>query len=897
MRAAHAMWVAAVSAALLAGTCAVTVHAQPILVATIANGGAHAIDIHDTANRTYAVAAGYKGVQITDITDPAKPMPVAVIPHDIDGFPVSYIPDDIDIHDIANRTYAVMTGYKGVQITDITDPAKPVPVTVLSYDADRFATMNQPKVADVYDTSGRTHVVVGSRGGVQVVDITQPSNPAPVATILDDDKFRSLDGVKDVIIHEMGDRTHAFVTTTSLPICGLTCTSFPSLRVIDITSPNDPSPVSPVDVRWAGGGIAVHDISNRTYAVTASSSHSVHITDITRPADTIPVATISDDAGGFTELGGVADIAVHDISNRTYAVTASSGDNGVQIIDIASPADPVPIAALNDDTGGFTTLGGVRTVNIHDISNRTYAVVGGHEGLQIIDIASLVPAAATPVPAACHIPAAAQTARLSYGGLRWVDDIAVHDISNRTYAVVVDSGRVKISDITNPADPVRVTTIEGDTGGFTKFFRAKDVAVWDISNRTYAVVSGAIDSVQIVEITDPAHPALVVAMFDEGSYVHDLELQMPNPAAILTDSTGGFTELAGAHGIAVHDISNRTYAMVASSGDNGVQIIDITDPADPLPVAALSDAAGFTDLDGGGVLAIGKIHDRTYAMVASNFDNIVLIDMTDPESPVTVPSDSTDIAGGFSSLNWTSDVATTQISDKIYTVVASSLDNVVYITDVTDPASPTPVASVTASTGGFAKLAGAHDIAVHDISNRTYAAVASRLDSGVQIIDITDPADPLPAAAIADGVGGFAELGGASDIAIHDISNRTYAVVASSGDNGVQIIDITDPADPLPAAAITDDVGGFTKLLGAADADIHDISNGTYAVISGYEGVQIIDITDPASPLPAAWLSGSYSAAIHDVSGKAHLLVSHSQGSVGIIDIEHPAAAGCLHNR
>ena len=88
---------------------------------------------------------------------------------------------------------------------------------------------------------------------------------------------------------------------------------------------------------------------------------------------------------------------------------------------------------------------------------------------------------------------------------------------------------------------------------------------------------------------------------------------------------------------------------------------------------------------------------------------------------------------------------------------------------------------------------------------------------------------------------------------------------------------VTVHAQPTPVATIANG--------GAHTMDIHDISNRTYAVVTGYEGVQIIDITDPAKPMPAAWLSGSYSAAIHDVSGKAHLLVSSRYGSVCIIDI------------
>ena len=1059
-------WAAVASIVLLAGPCIVVAYAEPVPVAAISQGtdgftalsGGHVIAIHDISDRTYALVGGRSGpVQIVDITHPAEPLPVAVIRYGVYSFPGSYGLNGIAIHDISDRTYAMVVR-NDIQIVDITSPDNPVLMAVMSHDNDGFATIHQPEAIDTHDISGRAYAVVGSREGVQIIDITRPDNPVPVAVTLDDGAAGRWSSVNDIVIRETAGKVHAFVITRSPPICGLTCTDFASLHVIDITHPADPLPISPVHGRLVGSGIAIHDISNRTYALlTGPSSSTVHIADITHLAEPLPVSTIQDDTGGFAELNWASDIAIHDISNRTYAVVASAGDDGVQIIDITHPNNPLPVAALNDDTGGFAALGGAQVIAIHDISNRTYAVVGGHEGVQIMDITLPVSEPAAPVPAACHIPAAARTAHISHGGLRGADDIAIHDISGRTYAVVTASTEMWIVDITRPADPV-LAAILSEANVFTKLFRAENVAVHDISNRTYAVVGGAFDDgVQIIDITSPDYPFPVAAMFDEGSYAHTIALQIASPVAVLAGDAGGFTMLGGANDIAIHDISNRTYTVVASAGDDGVQIIDITHPDNPLPVAALSDAGRFIELDGGGSVAIAKTHGRTYAVATSSPDgNVQLIDVTDPGSPVPIPT--YPITSRSGELNWVNDVDITQISGRTYAVATSSLDDSIHIINMTDPGSPVPVASVAAGTGrsgepggtnyvstyslsgrayavatsslddsiqvinmtdpgspvlvpasvtddlvgfgepggirdialtqisgrtyavetrayddwvhivditdpasfvraspiavtfdgfveldrasdmaliqlsgrtyavssdnpnddvyiiditdtaypvpvasitdgpsGFSELRGASGIAIHDIADRTYAVVASAGDDGVQIMDITHPDNPLPVAAIQDDVGGFTELSWASDVAIHDISDRTYAVVASAGDDGVQIMDITHPDNPLPVVAITDDAGGFTELNGAFGIAIHDIANRTYAVVDGYEGVQIIDITHPADPLPAAWVSGGPTVAIHDVAGGAHLLVSYDS-TVYIIDTAHPATAGCLYN-
>lgn len=281
--------------------------------------------------------------------------------------------------------------------------------------------------------AGRAYTVVGSREGVQIIDITRPDNPVPVAVTLDDGAAGRWSSVNDIVIRETAGKVHAFVITRSPPICGLTCTDFPSLHVIDITQPADPLPISPVHGRLGGSGIAIHDISNRTYALlTGPSSSTVHIADITHPAEPLPVSAIQDDTGGFAELNWASDIAIHDISNRTYAVVASAGDDGVQIMDITQPDNPLPVAAITDDAGGFTELNGAFGIAIHDIANRTYAVVDGYEGVQIIDITH----PADPLPAA------------------WVSGgptVAIHDVAGGAHLLVSYDSTVYIIDTAHPA--------------------------------------------------------------------------------------------------------------------------------------------------------------------------------------------------------------------------------------------------------------------------------------------------------------------------------------------------------------------------------------------------------------------------------------------------------------
>ena len=109
-----------------------------------------------------------------------------------------------------------------------------------------------------------------------------------------------------------------------------------------------------------------------------------------------------------------------------------------------------------------------------------------------------------------------------------------------------------------------------------------------------------------------------------------------------------------------------------------------------------------------------------------------------------------------------------------------------------------------AGTGTFETLRQPEGITVHTIENRHYALVASRFEDSVQIIDITDPASPTSVASVTDGAV-YPALDNPYDIATHTIGNKHYALVAAFDDSGVQIINITDPANPSAVADITDD--------------------------------------------------------------------------------------------
>ncbi len=313
-----------------------------------------------------------------------------------------------------------------------------------------------------------------------------------------------------------------------------------------------------------------------------------------------------------------------------------------------------------------------------------------------------------------------------------------------------------------------------------------------------------------------------------------------------------------ATGITTVKIGESTYALVASDRDDGVHIIDISNSADIKFTAGITDGVdGFDTLDGAFDITTVTIGLSTYALVASVADDgIQIIDITNPASPTAVSSiiDTTASNGSlFDTLDGSISITTVKIGESTYALVASRDDNGVQIINISNPAAPRLVSSITDGVDGFDELGGAFDITTAKIGESTYALVAAQSDNGVQIIDITNSTNPTSVSSITDGVDGFNTLAGARSITTITIGDSTYALVVANGDDGIQIINITDPAAPTVASSLNDNTNGFTTLASTIDITTVQIGSSIYALVTSNQesAVQIIRIAeDQPEPTP-----------------------------------------------
>ena len=117
----------------------------------------------------------------------------------------------------------------------------------------------------------------------------------------------------------------------------------------------------------------------------------------------------------------------------------------------------------------------------------------------------------------------------------------------------------------------------------------------------------------------------------------------------------------------------------------------------------------------------------------------------------------------------------------------------------------------------------------------------------VQIIDITDPYNPIAASSFAHNVEPFDStiLGSPSSIVAIHMGSSTYALISAS--QGVQVVDITDPYNPIKASSIIDGNGGYTALLNTANIHTTTIDSSIYGLVTSESdsAVQLVRFDPP----------------------------------------------------
>ena len=366
--------------------------------------------------------------------------------------------------------------------------------------------------------------------------------------------------------------------------------------------------------------------------------------------------------------------------------------------------------------------------------------------------------------------------------LNGASDITIFKSDGNTYAAVAASGNrgVQILDITNPSN----ITAAGQIKDSATLKNLKDITTFKLDGDTYAAITSFDrDNVQVLNLADPLN------------------------IVVTGNITGVPLELNGAWGITTFKSGSDTYAAVAANIDDGVQILNVTDPSEITAISSIDDDNTHRLQGVKGITAF-ESRGHTYVAVASSENNgVEILNVTTPSSIV-----STDRIGNNDRLELlgASGITSFKLDSGTYVAVTATAENGVQILNVTNPSGISAAGSISNADSGL--IDKPTDITTFKSNDHTYLAVVTSGNSGVLILDATDPSNIILASSIIDT--NAVKLDGASGITTFESGGITYAAVAASDDDAVQIIRVNG------TQSTTDNKAPRIILNGSADVQL-----------------------------------------------------------------------------
>ncbi|GAG03683.1 unnamed protein product, partial [marine sediment metagenome] len=175
-----------------------------------------------------------------------------------------------------------------------------------------------------------------------------------------------------------------------------------------------------------------------------------------------------------------------------------------------------------------------------------------------------------------------------------------------------------------------------------------------------------------------------------------------------------------------------------------------------------------------------------------------------------------------------------------YIYAVAPTDNALSIFDLADPALPVLVRSIQGAGAPNFLNSAMRIVAYGDFA---YIAVNAP-DSGLTIINVSDPTLPAYAGGIY-GAGAPNFLGSCLDVFIGNGTFNGLAYVIATADNGLTIVDITDPTTPTRVGGIYG--AGAPNFLSSARG-VFVRGDYAYVVSATDNALSVINVSVPAAP-------------------------------------------------
>ena len=313
---------------------------NPVFTGSIADGAGGASlngprGLKISGNYAYTIGFFGQALEVLDVSNPAAPKHKSLLKTGINGAAAERPLDVFISGHYAYLTSASIAGSHALQIVDIIDPERPVPVSTV-FDGEGGAKLTFPRSVQV--VNGYAYVIGSTSKSLEILDVTNPAAPVHKSTVVDGNGAAPyLNNAFSVFVKG----NYAYVA------------SFGSnaLQIIDISNPASPVVKGSL---LDGGGVApyllnassVHVVGNYAY-VTSYGRNALEIIDVSNVNTPVHKASLLNSAGGAA-LAGASQVVV----SGNYAYVVSINSNALEVIDITNPLAPLHAGKFLHGTNG-----------------------------------------------------------------------------------------------------------------------------------------------------------------------------------------------------------------------------------------------------------------------------------------------------------------------------------------------------------------------------------------------------------------------------------------------------------------------------------------------------------------------------------------------------------------
>lgn len=597
------------------------------------------------------------------------------------------------------------------------------------------------------------------------------------------------------------------------------------------------------------------------------------IVNIANPAAPVVAGTYTDSTNLGSSFYNIEALVV----KGSYAYALDGNKNKLVIVNVSNPAAPTLAAAL--------PIANARALDVE--GNYAYVVTVG--SLQVVDVTT---------PTAPSVVGTYADSNFSNTYAK-----AVRSFANRV-AVLSEagaSGNMTIVDVTNKASPSLLASWTDSS-----LEDPKDMARY--GNYAISVQSNGRNSTNYISVFDitsaaPANPiyqlgipgpsgascthagadsqrAVCLNPGNDTVHVMDMGLQ---PVLTLPP----VAELPGADLWVSKMAASGTYAVLLGGSTEQLGVIDISAPTTPVQKGQYKSNHTFN------YSANDVAFDGSYAYMSMiNWGEVAIVDVaTNPNLPELV-----------STLSGLSSVDDLEVSgNTLYAAISTGIK----IIDVANKAAPAVIATATL---------GAKPNAMYILGNYLYAGINST--DTLSILDISNPASPTVVGSVSDAtnLGTFDSLAvvgnylyvnaGSNKLTIIDISNKASPAVTANFTNAAysgiiaakgsylytngKIVSVTNPVSPTVGNSYT---GSLPAIVGTT---LVTNSGGANTTIRSYSISTPTSATLLATAPVIARLNGTVSLA---VSGTLAYATAATSNIFSIINISNPTAPAFLGYR